>query len=105
MALHGVVLKAKILIILFHSKPCSMLNLGNNFGANYHNHLCRETKPRPLVLARTIDMVSSLCLFDAIGREGLQSRFVFQEDCQICGRANEPLRIHCFLCSTSSYPL
>ncbi|KAB2017075.1 hypothetical protein ERO13_D08G126380v2 [Gossypium hirsutum] len=32
------------------------------------------------------------------GIEGIQPGHVFQEDYQICWRANNPLGIHCFLC-------
>jgi hypothetical protein len=33
-----------------------------------------------------------------VGREGFQPRPLFQEDCQIRWRADDPLGIYCFLC-------
>ncbi|XP_052480572.1 uncharacterized protein LOC105785375 isoform X4 [Gossypium raimondii] len=37
-------------------------------------------------------------ILNLTGREGIQPGHVFQEDCQICWRANDPLGIYCFLC-------
>ena len=61
------------------------------------NSLVFEAANSCLISMSSIKFLIFLSYF-YVGRKSFQPRHVFQENCQICWRANDPLGIYCFFC-------